>query len=152
TQFYNTARCCPTRASLLTGVYPHQAGVGHMMEDKGPQFPGYRGDLERNCVTIAEALKPAGYRSYMVGKWHITRHIAPDGPKHNWPLQRGFDRFYGTIMGAGSYYDPATLVRGNAMISPFNDPEYKPASYYYTDAVSVHAVRFLADHHKKSPD
>src|SRR5205823_2250388 len=58
TQFYNTARCCPTRASLLTGLYPHQAGIGHMMEDKGPQFPGYRGDLDGNCVTIAEALRP----------------------------------------------------------------------------------------------
>lgn len=66
TQFYNTARCCPTRASLLTGLHPHQAGVGHMMEDRG--FDGYRGNLNRRCVTIAEALKPAGYRSYAVGK------------------------------------------------------------------------------------
>src|SRR5262249_51777753 len=74
TQFYNTGRCCPTRASLLTGLYPHQAGVGHMMEDRGAEFPGYRGDLNRACVTIAEALRPAGYRSYMVGKWHVTRH------------------------------------------------------------------------------
>src|SRR5205814_725462 len=57
TQFYNTARCCPTRASLLSGLYPHQAGVGHMMEDKGASFPGYRGDLNRRCVTLAEALK-----------------------------------------------------------------------------------------------
>src|SRR4051794_21621868 len=85
TQFYNAARCCPTRASLMTGLYPHQAGIGHMMEDKGPEFPGYRGDLNKNCVTIAEALKPGGYRCYMVGKWHVTRHIAPDGPKYNWP-------------------------------------------------------------------
>src|SRR5437762_5538039 len=66
TQFYNTARCCPTRASLLTGLYPHQAGIGHMMEDRGEKFPGYRGNLNRNCVTIAEALKPAGYRAYAV--------------------------------------------------------------------------------------
>src|SRR5262245_50418291 len=90
TQFYNTARCCPTRASLLTGLYPHQAGVGHMMDDKGK--PGYTGNLSPNCVTIAEALKPAGYRAYAVGKWHVTRFMAPDGPKHNWPLQRGFER------------------------------------------------------------
>src|SRR5437660_8913822 len=99
TQFYNTARCCPTRASLLTGLYPHQAGVGHMMEDRGEKFPGYRGNLNRNCVTIAEALKPAGYRAYAVGKWHVTPVKGPDGPKDNWPLQRGFDRYYGTING-----------------------------------------------------
>src|SRR5882724_4574192 len=70
TQFYNTARCCPTRASLLTGLYPHQAGIGHMMEDNGAD--GYRGDLNRRSVTLAEALKPAGYRTYAVGKWHVT--------------------------------------------------------------------------------
>src|SRR4051794_3672360 len=90
TQFYNTARCCPTRASLLTGLYPHQAGVGHMMEDKGDAFPGYRGNLNTTSRTIAEVLKPAGYKAYAVGKWHVTRHNMPDGPKHNWPLQRGF--------------------------------------------------------------
>ena len=75
TQFYNTARCCPTRASLLTGLYPHQAGIGHMMDDKG--LDGYRGDLNRRCVTIAEALKPAGYRTYMAGKWHVTAARQP---------------------------------------------------------------------------
>src|SRR3954463_6370940 len=102
-QFYNCARCCPTRAALLTGLYPHQAGVGHMMEDKGK--PGYRGDLSPGTVTVAEALKPAGYRAYAVGKWPVPRFPPPDGPKHNWPLQRGFERFYGTVTGAGSYYD-----------------------------------------------
>ena len=70
TQFYNNARCCPTRASLLTGLYSHQAGIGHMMEDRN--HVGYRGDLNRNSVTIAEALKPAGYATYAVGKWHVT--------------------------------------------------------------------------------
>ncbi len=73
TQFYNTGRCCPTRASLLTGLYPHQAGVGHMMSDRGT--PGYRGDLNQNCVTIAEVLGDAGYRSYMSGKWHVTKQV-----------------------------------------------------------------------------
>ena len=147
TQFYNTARCCPTRASLLTGLWSHQAGIGHMMEDRGKD--GYRGDLNRSCRTIAEVLKPAGYRNYAVGKWHVTRHIKPDGPKHNWPLQRGFDRFYGTIHGGGSYYDPYTLTRDNTQISPYADPEYKPESFYYTDAISDHAVRFLAEHGKQ---
>ena len=145
TQFYNTARCCPTRAALLTGLYSHQAGVGHMMEDR--DMDGYRGDLNRRCVTIPEVLKPAGYRSYAVGKWHVTKHANPEGPKDNWPLQRGFDRYYGTIHGAGSYWDPSSLVRDNRMITPFNDPEYQPSGdYYYTDAISEHAVRFVNDH------
>ena len=146
TQFYNCARCCPTRASLLTGLYPHQAGVGHMMDDKGK--PGYTGNLNTSCRTIAEVLKPAGYRNYAVGKWHVTRHTAANGPKHNWPLGRGFDRFYGTIHGGGSYYDPSSLVRDNTMISPHADLEYKPTTYYYTDAISHSAARFVGDHAK----
>jgi arylsulfatase A-like enzyme len=150
TQFYNTARCCPTRASLLTGLYPHQAGVGHMMADRG--FDGYRGDLNQRCRTIAEALEPAGYRSYAVGKWHITRFAAAEGPKHNWPLARGFDRYYGTIHGAGSYFDPSSLVRDNTMISPYADPQYKPQTFYYTDAISDHAVRFVAEHARDHAD
>jgi arylsulfatase A-like enzyme len=150
TQFYNTARCCPTRACLLTGLYPHQAGIGHMMEDKG--LDGYRGDLNRRCATMAEVLRPAGYGTYAVGKWHVTKAVQPDGNKDNWPLQRGFDRFYGTITGAGSFYDPGTLTRDNQMISPFADPEYQPKKYYYTDAISDHVVRFIGDHHKSSPD
>ena len=80
TQFYNTARCCPSRASLLTGLHPHQTGVGHMMTDDG--LEGYRGDLNHNCVTIADVTKAVGYDTYMSGKWHISRHIGPDGPKH----------------------------------------------------------------------
>ncbi|MFZ5829913.1 MAG: arylsulfatase [Planctomycetota bacterium] len=144
TQFYNTARCCPTRACLLTGLYPHQAGIGHMMEDKG--VDAYRGDLNTRSQTIAEVLRPAGYRTYAVGKWHVTRFIDPEGPKHNWPLQRGFDRYYGTITGAGSFYDPGTLTRDNTAISPFADPEYKPDQFYYTDAISDHAVRFITEH------
>lgn len=143
-QFYNAGRCCPTRASLLTGLYPHQAGIGHMMEDRG--HDGYRGDLNNRSVTIAQVLKPAGYRTYAVGKWHVTRHSQPEGPKHNWPLHRGFDRFYGTITGAGSFYDPGTLTRDDTMISPFADPEYQPKQYYYTDAISDHAIRFIDEH------
>ncbi len=152
TQFYNTARCCPTRASLMSGLYPHQAGVGHMMDDRG--YDGYRGELSRNCVTIAEALKPAGYRAYMAGKWHVTKAVNPkqESDKHNWPLQRGFDRFYGTIHGAGSFFDPNTLTRDNTYISPYNDPEYTEkdwpgGQYYYTDAIADHASRFIREHH-----
>ena len=146
TQFYNMARCCPTRASLLTGLYPHQAGVGHMMEDNGSD--AYRGDLSRRSVTLAEALKPAGYRAYAVGKWHVTpgQSAAALERRHNWPLQRGFDRYYGTIHGAGSYWDPSALVRDNQLITAANDPEYRPAEFYYTDAISEHATRFIRDH------
>ncbi len=146
TQFYNTARCCPTRASLLTGLYPHQAGIGHMMDDRG--LDGYRGELSRRAVTIAEALKPAGYRTYATGKWHVTQKVKPAGEadKANWPLQRGFDRFYGTIHGAGSFFDPNSLTRDNTLISPFADPEYRPEEFYYTDAINDHATRFVGEH------
>ncbi len=141
-QFYNTARCCPTRASLLTGLYPHQAGIGHMMEDKG--FDGYRGDLSRNAVTIAEVLRSAGYGTYMCGKWHVTPRVRPEAPKDNWPCQRGFDRFFGTIDGAGSYFDPSSLTLDNTQIPPGED-------FYYTDAISDHAVQFLSEHNPDRP-
>ncbi|MCX7885926.1 MAG: arylsulfatase [Verrucomicrobiae bacterium] len=152
TQFYNAARCCPTRAALLTGLYPHQTGVGHMMDDHG--LDGYLGDLNRRCITIAEALKPAGYRCYATGKWHLTKQIKPqtEADKHNWPLQRGFHRFYGTIHGAGSFFDPNTLTRNNSYISPYADPEYRPPQFYYTDAISDHAVRFISEHARDFPD
>ncbi len=150
TQFYNTARCCPTRASLLSGMYQHQAGIGLMTGDS--KLPGYRGELGRDVVSIAEALGTGGYRRYMSGKWHVTRHVRPQGPKDNWPLQRGFEKFYGTIIGAGSFYDPATLCRGNEFITPENDKEYQPETYYYTDAISDNAVTFLKQHAKESPD
>ncbi|MCK4291883.1 MAG: arylsulfatase [Planctomycetes bacterium] len=141
TQFYNTARCCPTRASLMTGLYQHQAGVGHMMGDYG--HDGYRGDLNNRCVTIAEVLKIAGYRTYMSGKWHVTKSTKPEGPKHNWPCQQGFDRFFGTIHGAGSFYDPNSLTRDNTQIVPDSD------DFYYTDAISDNAVKFISDHKKE---
>jgi arylsulfatase len=150
TQFYNTGRCCPTRASLLTGLYSHQAGIGHMMEDRG--VDGYRGDLNPHCVTIAQVLKTAGYATCAVGKWHVTKSAGPKGPKHNWPLQRGFDRFYGTLTGAGSFYDPATLVRDNTMISPAADEHYRPKQYYYTDAITDHAIRFLDEQRTAQSD
>src|SRR5262245_9944750 len=153
TQFYNTARCCPTRAALLTGLYPHQAGVGHMMEDRG--HDGYRGDLNRNAVTIAEVLRPAGYATYAVGKWHVTKktRAESEADKYNWPLQRGFERYYGTLTGAGSFWDPSALVRDNTPITAFADPEYQPKEpYYYTDAISDNASRFIAEHIKRAGD
>ena len=144
TQFYNTARCCPTRASLLTGLHPHQAGIGHMMGDRGTN--AYRGDLNRTSVTIAEVLKTAGYSTYISGKWHVTT-IQPskENPiKHNWPLQRGFDRFFGTIHGAGSFFDPNSLTSGNEFIAPDDD-------FYYTDAISDTAVNYILEHNSDNP-
>ena len=146
TQFYNTARCCPSRASMLTGLHPHQAGVGHMTSDD--DFDGYRGDLNTCCVTIAEALKSAGYGTYMSGKWHITRHTDPDGPKHSWPYQRGFDHFYGIITGAANYWKPNTLTRDNAPVTHDELPE----DFFLTDAISDEAAAFIQNHVKKEPD
>ncbi len=145
-QFYNTSRCCPTRASLLTGLYPAQTGMGFMTGDEGE--PGYRGEIGNQCMTIAEVLKPAGYRTYMSGKWHVSHHLKDiDSLKYNWPRQRGFDKFYGTIIGAGSFWDPWTLTRDNTFITPVNDPEYQPGKkYYYTDAISNNAVMYIEEH------
>jgi arylsulfatase len=156
TQFYNTARCCPTRAALLTGLYAHQAGIGHMVDGAGPKTgsPAYAGELSRNAVTIAEVLKTAGYATYLAGKWHVTQKTKPAGEadQANWPRARGFDRFYGTIHGAGSFYDPNTLVRDDAFISPYADPEYQPDEFYYTDAISDHAVRFVTEHRARAAE
>ncbi len=143
TQFYNTARCCPTRASLMSGLYAHQAGVGHMMSDYG--VDGYRGELNRRCVTIAEVLQAAGYGTCMSGKWHVTKHTGPKGPKDNWPRQRGFERFFGTITGAGSFFTPASLTRDNTQIKA-------PKGFYYTHAISDHAAEFIRDHAKSRPN
>ena len=146
TQFYNTARCCPSRASMLTGLHPHQTGVGHMMSDDG--LEGYRGDLNYRCVTIAEVLQSSGYRTYMSGKWHVSRHTDPDGPKHSWPCQRGFDQFYGIITGAANYWKPNTLTRDNSPITHDQLPE----EYFLTDAISDEAVKFIGNHAERTPD
>ena len=141
TQFYNTARCCPTRASLMTGLYAHQTGMGWMTA-ANLGYKGYRGDLNNRCVTIAEVLKQAGYRTYMTGKWHLTYDKYWDGPKHSWPCQRGFDRFYGTIAGGGSYFNPTALTHDNTRI------EAPARDYYYTDAISDNAVKFITEHNQ----
>jgi arylsulfatase A-like enzyme len=140
-QFYNTARCSPSRASLLTGLHPHQTSVGVLTYDMGPE--GYAGNLNHRCVTIAEALKPAGYRSYLSGKWHVSSNLRQ--PTDSWPMQRGFDKFYGTIIGAGSFYDPNTLTRGNENI----EHEAREPGFFYTDAISDNAADFIRAHAKE---
>lgn len=141
TQFYNTTRCCPARAALLTGLYPHQAGIGHMVESGGRPipyfgFPSYRTDLSDRAVTIAEVLQPAGYHTAMVGKWHLTPFT---DSKHNWPRQRGFESFYGIIDGFTSYFAPTSLTRDNEPVAA-DGP-----NYYLTDAITAHAERTIAE-------
>ena len=154
TQFYNTARCCPTRASLLTGLYPHQAGVGYMT-DRAPYSARaminewYSGDLRADTATLGEVLRGDGYATYAVGKWHVTKDIEEGQSQHNWPLQRGFDRFYGVIPGASNFFTPAHLSRDNTRIQYDADPEYPAEDFYLTDAFNDHAVRFVNEHAKQ---
>lgn len=144
-QMYNYARCCPTRAALLTGLYPHQAGIGHMVSNLA--WPGYQGYLRDDCVIIAEVLRAAGYRTLMSGKWHVGGQYELARPE-TWqpgtkgyptPRQRGFDRFYGTLVGAGSYFRPHALMENDSFIEPEGD------DFYYTDAISDHAVTMIED-------
>jgi len=147
TQFYNTARCCPTRASLLTGMNPHQVGMGHMAHYDDDR-DGYRGDLSKQCVTIGEVLKAGGYGTYLSGKWHVCKQLLPEqGDCSNWPRSRGFDRFYGITGGAATYFDPPTLTRDNENIEAPRD-----ADYYFTDDISSNACGFIEDHKKEKPD
>jgi arylsulfatase len=144
-QFYNTARCSPSRASLMTGLHPHQTGVGILTYDFGPE--GYAGNLNKRCVTIPQALKASGYRSYMSGKWHVASSLVK--PTDTWPMQRGFDAFYGTIIGAGSFYDPNTLTRGNDNIE---DEASRDKEFFYTDAISDQAAAYIREHCREHPD
>ncbi|MCA9249263.1 MAG: arylsulfatase [Planctomycetales bacterium] len=141
TQFYNTGRCCPTRAALLTGLYSHQAGVGHMTDDKGPNHPGYRGHLNQRCATIGRLLHEAGYFTAITGKWHVGHR-----DRSMWPLQRGFDRFYGIPEGGGFYFrvkQDRTVRLGNEI---FYSPEKQPpADWYSTDAWVDWGLKFIDD-------
>lgn len=141
--FYNTARCSPSRASLLTGLYPHQAGMGHLSTENFSE-PGYVDDLSKNAVTMAEVFKTAGYATYMTGKWHIAKNIMNQKDISNWPIQRGFQRFFGTLNGSGSFYDPGTLVSNNTYITPGNN-------FYYTNAITDTAVKFIEEHQIANP-
>src|SRR5690606_10815919 len=85
-------------------------------------------------------------------KWHVARALDPKNGAPHWPLQRGFEKYYGIITGAGSFYDPSKLARGNTYITPENDPEYKPESYYFTDAITDNAVAYVKQHQEESPD
>lgn len=150
TRFYNSGRSCPTRASLLTGLYPHQAGVGRMTFDDNK--PGYRGTMTHNGVTIAEVLKESGYQTGMIGKWHVAETPLREdqrkwlahqvyheefAPKNNYPVNRGFQDFYGTIYGVVNYFDPFSLVNGDKPVKNV------PKDYYATIAMTDSAVSYI---------
>lgn len=149
TSFYNSARCCPTRASLLTGVHPHQAGMGAMVRhtDRPVRNEGpYQGYLSKHTVTMAQVLKTAGYNCTMSGKWHV-------GETHpNWPMDRGFDDYYGLISGAANYFDITRpkkkgierhFAKGNKKHIPNKE------GFYMTDATTDHAVESIKKYARK---
>jgi arylsulfatase A-like enzyme len=138
TEYYNNPRCCPSRASIMTGLYSQQAGMGMMVSDYGRYpYPGYAGILNAKTITIPEALKTAGYATAMVGKWHL----APETKDcmGQWPLQRGFDKYWGMIAGASVYYESPHLMDGNTALPP------PPKDQYLTDLWAEHAAGFVTE-------
>lgn len=134
TQLYNAARCCSTRASLLTGLYPHQAGVGAMSVDNGK--PGYRGFLTDRCVCVASLLQQSGYQTFMTGKWHLRGK----GNQDCIPTNHGFEEFYGHFRAYASYYRSDLFER---LPMGRKQRQYKADEFYATDAITDHAVDFI---------
>ena len=145
TQFYNTGRCCPSRASLMTGIYAHMVGMGRM-NSKNFGTPGYTGRLNDTTYTLAEALKTEGYQTYMVGKWHLTPtdSVIAKNQDGSWPFQRGFDEFYGSMEGAKDYFRPSYLYRNQSPLTTGDN-------YFYTHAISDSAATFITNHTGPSP-
>ena len=141
--FYNTARCSPSRASLLTGLHPHQTGLGILTNDDRPR--GYPGTINDRCVTLAEVLKEAGYATSLAGKWHLASEMRT--PNDAWPTRRGFDRFFGTLTGCGSYFQPGTLTRGETNV----EDEPLSRDFYYTDAITDDATAFIRERATAQP-
>lgn len=137
-QFYNNPRCCPSRASIMTGLWSQQAGMGMMVADHGRYpYPGYAGILNAQTLTIPEALKRAGYNTAMVGKWHLAPET--EEGKRSWPLQRGFDKFWGMISGASVYWESPHLMEGNTPLPP------PPKDQYLTDLWAEHASTYVTE-------
>jgi arylsulfatase A-like enzyme len=150
TQFSVTPRCSPTRAALLTGLDSHEAGFGHL-PSLGARPAAYRGVIPDDVPTLPERLQAAGYSTYMSGKWHLTTktRVKPGEmvePHPSWPRAHGFDRFYGTLMGSGSFFWPPSLMRDDVFVEPEGE------EFYYTDAISAEAARFLREHAAQRPD
>jgi len=152
TQFYNTSRCCPSRASLLTGLYSHQAGMGLMIEDR-TEKPGYRGFLvKERSTTIAELLSGAGYGTYMTGKWHLGYR-----EKEEQPLAWGFDQFYGSFEGAISYFEPGNTNKyphdkNPRHITLNNDTITADNDFYATNRFTDYGLLFLDQHFNERKD
>jgi arylsulfatase A-like enzyme len=155
TQFYNTARCSPTRASLMTGLYPHQAGLGDMPDTYAKRIrekansPAYQDHLAYDTPTIAELLRGAGYATYMTGKWHLGY----DRPQ--WPVDRGFDHSFTTIEGAFNYYGYGVQM-GKEVRDPLmalDDQVYSPPreGFFTTDAFTDYAVKTLSEYDETTP-
>jgi len=146
-QFYNSGRCCPTRATLITGLHPHQTGIGWMTQPPGKtrgetEPPAYQGYLNRRCATVAEVLRRHDYTTLMAGKWHLGYN-----DRERWPLQRGFDRFYGCLSGATRFFhpvEPRGITLGNEQLE--NLESTTDEAYYTTDAFTDYAIRFVEEH------
>ena len=142
---YNCGRCCPTRASLLTGLYPQEAGIGHMGTNLGS--PAYQGYLREDAVTIAEHLRAGGYKTLMSGKWHVGGDYpareydrwTPGTSDHPTPRQRGFDRFYGLLDGAAHFFAPHVMVEDDSRVLDL------PDGFYMTDALTDKAIEMVED-------
>ncbi len=145
TQFCNTPRCSPSRASLLTGLHPHQCGIGILTGRFGDD--DYDGNLNDRCVTMAELLGAAGYRCYGTGKWHLTDHDFLDQPNGTWPNERGFHHFYGSMGGADSYFWPQHFYCDMQPVKVAPDEDF-----YYTDAISDRTAAYLREHAEQHPD
>jgi arylsulfatase len=147
--FHTTAMCSTTRAAMLTGRNHHAVGVGCLANfDSG--YPGYRGKISRDSATLAEMLRPHGYRNYMLGKWHVTplTESGPTGPFDGWPLGRGFDRFYGFLDAETDQFAPE-LVRDNTHVDP---PGTYETGYHLSADLVDEAIRMLADHQADRPE
>lgn len=140
THMYTNAWCSPSRASLLTGLYPQQAGMGLLAEPRtGPEGP-YEGYLNKNCVTLAEVFKAADYATSLSGKWHLG-----DSSIY-WPVYRGFDHAFGLISGAANYFDLSktksrSVIRKMALNKDLYHPPKK--GFYMTDAITADALQVL---------
>ncbi|MEM7292387.1 MAG: arylsulfatase [Pseudomonadota bacterium] len=145
TSMYNCARCCPTRASLLTGLYPHSAGIGHMGTHLGS--PAYQGFLRNDCATVAEHLRAGGYRTLMSGKWHVGGDFESrdcdawrvGDIDHPTPRQRGFDKFFGILDGATHFFSPHFVLEDDGRV------EVSPDNFYFTDAITDKAIAMIKD-------
>ncbi|MCZ9884929.1 arylsulfatase [Arthrobacter sp. B2a2-09] len=145
--FHVTPLCSPTRASLLTGKNHHSVGMRFLaVADTG--FPNARGELPQGVPTVPGMLRDRGYGTYLVGKWHLApqHELTPAGPFSNWPLARGFERFYGFLGGASDQYAPE-LYRDNSPVEPSMDPEY----HLSADLVDQ-SIRYLSDHSSFRPE